>query len=416
MRSPLYVAVATRLYRKAIDAYLAGDFHVPQKELEEIEVVFNREFTEGLMNGETEIISPEKPMNRGAPLGVIENGDIRLQRPVAVGDGLGIWSKDTVTGAIVQEIHLDGRKLDSAAAGEKVDLGIGAKDGARIYLTSSTRIKIEPDFKVKRPPIKTSPRRQVQVILPRIVKQRAPLLQRFMAKAYSLAEAHEIAKSEADIVFYNILAPDFPDPGKWDERTVLGAYLPRILSDAELNRAIAMLGRKKPGAIMTGNIGFLSRRASFDVPVYLDYSMNMFNDIDALFCRSHNVIPILSPELSLTELTGFKDREVVVFCHGDIVLVNTKIEIKDNKLVDEKGLAFPVRKEDNYWQILNSRPFGMFNDVRKLRTIGFNQFYIDQQDESAYFVLLYRNMIKQDVPDRRLRKGYTAGHIYKGVE
>ena len=57
----------------------------------------------------------------------------------------------------------------------------------------------------------------------------------------------------------------------------------------------------------------------------------------------------------------------------------------------------------------------MFNDIRKLRTIGFNQFYIDQQDESAYFVLLYRNMLKQEVHDRQLRKGYTAGHIYKGV-
>jgi hypothetical protein len=97
------------------------------------------------------------------------------------------------------------------------------------------------------------------------------------------------------------------------------------------------------------------------------------------------------------------------------VLVNTKIEIKEPELVDEKGFKFPVRKEGSYWQILNSRPFGMFNDIRKLRTIGFNQFYVDQQDESAYFVTLYRNILKQEVPDRRLRKGYTAGHIYKGV-
>jgi hypothetical protein len=255
-----------------------------------------------------------------------------------------------------------------------------------------------------------------QVILPRIIKQRAPPLQRFMARAYSLAEAKEIAKSQADIVFYNIFAPDFPASGEWQERTVMGAYLPRILNDMELNRAIALLGRKKPGAILTGNLGFLARRKVFDVPVYLDYSLNIFNDLDALFCRQYNVIPILSPELSMVEMTGFKDREVVIFCHGDIVLVNTKIEIKSDKLVDEKGLVFPVRREDNYWQILNSRPFGMFNDIRKLRTIGFNQFFIDQQDESAYFVLLYRNMVKQEIQDRRLRKGYTAGHLYKGVE
>jgi putative protease len=119
MRSPLYVAVATRLYRKAIDSFLAGDFELPRKEMEEIEIVFNREFTEGLISGEKDIISPEKPMNRGASLGVIENGEIVLKRPVSVGDGLGIWSKDNVTGAIIQEISRDGQKVEAAEAGKK---------------------------------------------------------------------------------------------------------------------------------------------------------------------------------------------------------------------------------------------------------------------------------------------------------
>jgi collagenase-like PrtC family protease len=415
MRSPLYVAVATRLYRKAIDSFLSGEFHVPQNELEEIEVVFNREFTEGFICGDKELISPEKPMNRGALLGTMENGEITVQRPVATGDGVGIWNKENVTGAIVQDITQNGLKVESVLAGTKVSLGIGARDGSRIYLTSSPRIKIEPDFKMKMQPIKTPSRRPVHAILPKISKQKAPLLQRFMAKAYSLAEAHEIAKSEADIVFYDIFAQDFPESGEWQERTVLGAYIPRIVNDIELARATGLVGRKKPGAVLAGNLGFLSRRAAFDIPVYLDYSLNVFNDLDILFFRKYQVIPILSPELSLVEYTTFKDREVVLFCHGDIVLVNTRIEIREDKLVDEKGLEFPVRKENNYWQILNSRPFGMFNDIRKLRTIGFNQFYIDQQEESAYFVLLYRNMLKQEVSDRRLRKGYTAGHIYKGV-
>ena len=415
MRSPLYVAVATRLYRKAIDSFLAGEFKLPRKELEEIEVVFNREFTEGLIEGQTALISPERPNNRGAYLGVIENGEIKLQRGVSSGDGLGIWNQDNITGAIVQDILKDGQKVSSASAGEKVNLGIGAKDGLCIYLTSSPSIKIAPDFEIKRTPIKTASRRQVRVILPKLTKQKAPLLQRFMARAYSVAEAIEITKSEADIVFYDIFASDFPEPGQWQERTVLGAYIPRILNDADLSRALSILGRKKPGAIMTGNIGFLTHRNLFNVPVYLDYSLNIFNDLDALFCREQKVVPILSPELSMVELTGFKDREAVIFCHGDVVLVNTKIEIKVDKLKDEKGLIFPVRKEDDYWQVLNSRPFGMFNDIRKLRTIGFNQFFIDQEGESAYFVLLYRNMLKEIVQDRRLRKGYTAGHLYKGV-
>jgi collagenase-like PrtC family protease len=416
MRSPLYVAVATRLYRKAIDSFLAGEFQAPPKELAEIEIVFNREFTEGMLSGEKQLISPAKPMNRGALLGAIEEGQITLRRSVAVGDGLGIWGKGSVTGAVVQEISRGSAQVNTAGSGERVNLHIGAKEGSLVYLTSSPLITLEPDFRVNRSPIKTASRPPVRPILPRVVKQKAPPLQRFLSRAYSMAEAREIAKSEADIVFYDIFAPDFPEVGVWAERTIFGAYVPRILNDSELARAIALLSRKRPGAILTGNLGLLTRRAIINVPVYLDYSLNIFNDIDALFCRRYQAVPILSPELSLVELTNFKDREVVIFCHGNIVLVNTKIEIKEEKLVDEKGLEFTARKEDGYWQILNSRPFGLFNDIRKLRTIGFNQFFVDQQYKSAGYIQLYRDILKQPVKDRRERRGFTSGHLYKGVD
>ena len=147
---------------------------------------------------------------------------------------MGIWNKENITGAIIQRIIFNDREVESASTGEKVNLDIGAKDGSRIYLTSSPRIKIEPDFKIKRSPLNTASRSPVRVIFPRIIKQKAPPLQQFMAKAYSLAEVKEIAKAEADIVFYDIFAPDFPDPGEWNERAILGAYLPRIMNDVEL--------------------------------------------------------------------------------------------------------------------------------------------------------------------------------------
>jgi collagenase-like PrtC family protease len=416
MRSALYVAVATRLYRKAIDSYLKGEFKIPKQELSEIEVVFNREFTEGLINGAKEIVSPERPMNRGVWLGTIEKGQIVLNRAVKVGDGLGIWNKDNVTGAVVQRIMKNGQPVDHAAAGEQVELGIGAKEGAKIYLTSDATIKIEPDFTLKRLPVKLPARKNVQAVLPRIVKQKAPAMQRFMARAYTLDEARQIAQAGADIVFYDIFSADFPESSQWPEQALLGAYIPRIVNDTELNRACALLNRKKAGAVMAGNAGFLARRTAFNGPVYLDYSINGFNDLDTLFFRQYKAIPVLSPELSLVELTAFKDREVVIYCHGDIILMNTCIPLNVDRLEDDKGYVFPVRREDGYWQILNSRPFGMFNDVKKLRTIGFNQFYIDQMGKSAQQVSYYRQLLKDSMPDRRERQGYTAGHLYKGVE
>jgi collagenase-like PrtC family protease len=413
MRSPLYVAVATRLYRKAIDSFLAGEFAVPQKEMAEIEVVFNREFTEGLMFGEKNLISPEKPMNRGALLGVIEGGEITLQRPVAAGDGVGIWGENGVSGAIVSEITRDGKKASSAAAGQRVNLGLPARDGSQIYLTSSTRISVKPDFTITRPPIAPPQRKRIKAILPEIAPRKARA-SKLLVKAYSLAEARESLQAGADTAFYNIFSPDFPE-AEPQERSSVGAYLPRIMNDEELSHALTLLSKKKPGAILTGNLGFLTQRAEFDAPVYFDYTANCFNDIDLLFFRRYKVIPVLSPELSLKEMTELQNKDVVILCHGDIVLVNTLIAIDDRKLADQKGFAFPVRKEGRYWQILNSRPFGLFNDIRKLSAAGFGQFFIDKPNKGAYFTELYRNILKQDINDRRIRKGYTSGHLYRPV-
>ncbi len=415
MRSPLYVAVATRLYRKAIDSFLAGKFEVPRKELAEIEVVFNREFTECFMFGETSLISPEKPMNRGALLGVVEDGEIVIQRPVALGDGVGIWGETNITGAIIQEIVLAGENVSSAATGDKVNLGLGASDGSKIYLTSSSQISIKPRFTIKRPSITPLKRKKVKVILPEIAPIRAPAL-KLLVKAYSIAEARESLRAGADLVFYDIFSPDFPEIEKPQQSSSIGAHLARIMSDEELFHALTLLNKRKPRAILTGNLGFLPHRAEFDVPVYLDYALNSFNDLDLLFFRRYNVTPILSPELSLNEMTGFQNKDVVIFCHGDIVLVNTLIALKDKQLINEKGFAFPVRKENSYWQMLNSRPFGLFNDICKLYDAGFRQFFIDRQSEGAYFTALYRSILKQDIAaNRRMRKNYTAGHLYRPV-
>ncbi len=168
MRSPLYVAVATRLYRKAIDSFLAGEFVLPRKEMDEIEVVFNREFTEGFIGGKSDVISPEKPMNRGAFLGVIEDGEIAVRRAVMIGDGVGVWGGKNVSGAVIKDMSRSGEKVSSAAAGERVSLGIEARDGDRIYLTSSREIGIAPDFAVRRPPVTPSKRPAAKATLPQI--------------------------------------------------------------------------------------------------------------------------------------------------------------------------------------------------------------------------------------------------------
>ncbi|MCX8126556.1 MAG: U32 family peptidase, partial [Dehalococcoidia bacterium] len=414
MRTPLYVAVATRLYRKAIDSYLEGRFQVPEKEMSEIEVVFNREFTEGFMFGDVKLLSPEKPMNRGAFLGVVEGGRLVLQRPVAVGDGVGVWGRKAVTGAVIRRILIDGKQVTSAEAGHSVDLGLQWKDGDRVYLTSSTRISIEPDFIVRRRPIGTIKRRSVRIRLPRTaVRREMPL--RLLVKVYSLTEAMDAVRAGADFVFYDILASDFPAREEWTLGPVLGAFLPRIAGDALIVDVVERLKEKRPWAVLAGNLGFLAFRDQISCPVYLDYSLNAFNGLDLEFFRRFGVTPVLSPELSMKELEIFQSNDVVILCHGDVVVMNTKIEIGVGELVDERGYKFAVRRENGYWQVLNSRPMGLFNDIRKLTAMGFSQFLIDKAGEGPRWVHLYRSMLEHEVSDRRLRKGYTSGHFYRPV-
>lgn len=417
MRSPLYVAVATRLYRKAIDSALAGKFEIPARELSEIEVVFNRRFTKGFTVGDTEILSTEKPMNRGALLGTVRDGEIALARAVSIGDGVGVWSDDLVAGAIVKEILVLGSPVNSAKAGDTARLlldGLSLKDGNTVYLTSSKQISLKPDFTVKRQPISTARRQPVRVSLPPVVPRRGTAL-KLLARVYSLSEAMETSLAGADIVFYDIFARDFPSKGKWPGAAVLGAYLPRIMTDAELTETMARVRRLNPAAILTGDLGIVAHRHEFKSALYLDYSVNCFNDQDSAYFLKLGATPMASPELSIAELTKLRNKEIVLFCHGDIVLVNTRIGQTQTRLTDDKGLVFPVRKEAGYWQILNSQPFGLFNDVRKLRTLGFCQFFIDKAGESAHLVTLYRQMLRQEVPDRHLRRGYTSGHLYRPV-
>ena len=416
MRSPLYVAVATRLYRKAIDSHLKGNFTLPLKEMAEMEVVFNREFTEGLIFRDPQLVSPEKPMNRGAFLGELRHGEVIVQRPVYIGDGIGIWSRGDVDGSVLKELSVNGKKVSSATSGDSVNLGINIDDGALIYLTSSPRIKTRPDFSIKRLPVVLRERKAVKVILPRIESQTpTPSIPNLLVKTYSISEAVASARAGADIVFLDIFHSEFPDSKDWHESAMPGAFLPRILNDGEINTALELVKKKNPQALLVGNLGLLPACAGFDIPVFLDYSLNTFNDLDIRFLKKYHAVPVLSPEISLNELGRFRDKDVAVFCHGDIVLVNTMIDPGTPELVDDKGSQFRVRREDRYWQILNSRSFGLFEVVASLQAQGFSRFFIDWEGKGDRAIRLYRTILNHGNINRRARRGYTSGHLYKPV-
>ncbi|NYT03063.1 MAG: peptidase U32 [Methanosarcinales archaeon] len=100
MRSPEYVALVVSIYRRALDRLAAGeDWSPDRRDLLDLALAFNREFTGGYLLGEkgAELMGRDLPDNRGVLLGVVEHcdpwrgvatvkmaGDLRPE----VGDGL----------------------------------------------------------------------------------------------------------------------------------------------------------------------------------------------------------------------------------------------------------------------------------------------------------------------------------------
>jgi hypothetical protein len=403
LRSPQYTALATRVYRLSVYSYYAGNFGLPEQELKELALVFNREFTEGYMFGAREIIAYDSPTNRGIFIGMIkEDTMITLREDLSVSDGISIWTKNGIDGAVIKQLEKDGSSVASAYTGERIKLFIHAEEGDRIYKTSS-RTKTQYTPVKPKPKIDAPVRSNQRLQIPEIERTESDGLE-IVAKVYSKEDAMGASIAGADYVFYSVFAHDFHDADALP-------YIPRILSDSNAKYAISMV--KDSEAVLLGNCGLLS--ALSKPKIYLDYSANVFNDIDLAFVNG--AVPIISPELNFEELQEFANKNFAVLVHGRPVLMTTKYPLKVRSLKDERGFVFPVRKELNYSQILNSLPIGLFNDITKLWDSGINKFFFDLTDGNAEKIIrLYRDILDGNPVKKSVRRKHTRGHFNKGVE
>ncbi len=413
LRSPRYTAVATRVYRLAVDSYYAGDFRLPEKELKDLALEFNREFTDGYMFGATDVTAPETPKNRGIFMGTIgEDTTLTLHEPLSVGDGVGIWTKTGIDGAVIKKIGREECSVSSANVGETVKLFIRAANGDRIYKTSS-REKTHYAPITPKPKIDIPIRSKRQVTIPELEETESDGRgMEILAKVYSKEDAREALKAGANRVFYSVFAHDFPESDA-------APYIPRILSDSDAANAIRKVNETGAESVLLGNLGLISKlaRPKEARTIYLDYSANVFNDLDLAFIAKYGAVPIVSPELNLSELSNFKNKNFAVLVHGRPVLMNTKYLLNERSLKDEKGFVFPVRNEFDYTQILNSLPIGLFNDVAKLRDAGINKFFFDFTDGNAEKIIgLYKDALNGKPVKKSLRRRHTRGHFNRGVD
>jgi len=416
LRNAKYVAAAAKLYRTAIDSYYHHNFNVDKELLKELELSFNREYTLGYYAEKKSVVSPERPMSRGLYLGVIEEGKlIHLQEDLEIGDGVGIWSRDKVDGAIIRKIEKSGKEVSKALRGEKVKLFVHALPGTKIYKTSSIKPAKKIEL-VKKEAINIPARKINKIIFPEIKidqdndednNNNNNSNCELIVKVYSKRDAQEALNSGADKVFYDLFAKDFSSE--------YGAYIPRILNDKEVEEAMELIKKHKVREVLIGDLGVYAKiknKTNSQLKLYLDYSNNVFNDIDLDLFQP--AIPVLSPELSLKELLELKNKNFAVLVHGKVVLMNTKYSSLPNTLKDEKQYVFPVRKEHSYYQILNSVEQGWFEEIKKLQDQGIKTFYLDLDHDVHNIVKLYREILAGKKVSYS-KKHYTKGHLERGV-
>lgn len=408
MRSPLYVATVARIYRKYIDDYFRGSFKVEEKDTEDLKLAFNREFSTGFGFVDN-VIDARKPMNRGIFLGVLKEGKIKLRTRLKIGDGIGIWTGDTVTGNYVRKMIKDDKDVKVAASGDTVEIDTrGAKDSDPVYKTSSVDLRYELGETIK--PLKAE-NRKFYIKIPQFTPEENKDMIKIFAKAYNKKSALALDYSQADIIYYDILKDDCSEVKNTLRHSKFYVYTPRILTDRQIVDISEKIKKISPDGVLVGNRGLLK---TLDCPeIHLDYSFNCINDID-IKCNSG--IPIISPELNLKEIIAFKDKRIIVLVHGDIILMNSRQKLKAPELVDEDGRHFRVRDNNGVTEILNCRQLGLFNKALEYARIGIKYFYIDVEKDADKYVWIYRRILSgEPFDDQKIRKGYTTGHFDRGV-
>lgn len=152
MKRPEYVAVVVDAYRRAMDSYKRGAYEVPEKDLANIEQIFNRDFTTAYLEKHQGrlMMSDRRPNNRGVLIGRVQklNKDhtkavVKLDKTIHAGDGLEFWVKvGGRVGTVVNGLRVNGAVVETAAAGTMVEIDVpkGVRLNDRVFRTLDSEL------------------------------------------------------------------------------------------------------------------------------------------------------------------------------------------------------------------------------------------------------------------------------------
>lgn len=129
MKSPSYVYMVTKLYRKAVDSYIeSGKVYIDEIDLNNLKKIFNREFTKGFLFNidNNDLINDFRPNHLGIEIGKvinIKNGfiNIKLTDELNIQDGIRIISNKDI-GFTISAMFKNHKKIDHAYKNDNVSI------------------------------------------------------------------------------------------------------------------------------------------------------------------------------------------------------------------------------------------------------------------------------------------------------
>jgi len=233
-----------------------------------------------------------------------------------------------------------------------------------------------------------------------------------LVRVYNKKDALLADKNGADIVYMDLFDKDFLETKRLVKKVY--AVTPRIMFDSDVEEIRKRIKEIKPEGILAGNLGVLGMKLG--IPIHLDYNCNCFNDYTLAYYKSLGAFPIISPELSIEEQSGFKDKGFASLVHGKIRLMTLAHQLDKKEITDEKKFKFKINKIKNGSEILNEKELGLFNKSRNLLKTGITSFFIDTEENTGEITRIYREIMDGKTPDvSGIRKNYVLGWSREGV-
>lgn len=167
-KSTEYVAIATRMYRKAIDHFFNKGPPVTEEEKKLLHIAFNRKLAKGHFFGkDNTAIFSDYPGSMGLQVGVVEKFE-RGVSTILVMDDFKVWDVLSVKHSEervdfpIKEIFYQEHPVLVAKTGKRVQLNIPLREGLELFKTQDRRLtELTEESLKKEPPIRV----QLQVEL-----------------------------------------------------------------------------------------------------------------------------------------------------------------------------------------------------------------------------------------------------------